>query len=521
MVLPSELVVDLSRVQFAFTAMFHFFFVPLTLGMTWILVMMEAAYLKTGKQVYKDMARFWGKLFAINFAMGVVTGITMEFEFGLNWALFSRLIGDTFGAPLAIEGVTAFMTEATMFGLFFFTWDKVGKKTHFIFTILLAIGANLSIVNIIVANSWMQHPVASVFDPSTFTMHLTSFIQLYTQELAQVRVAHILFAGAMTASTFVLGISAYYLLKGRDMGFAKRSIALAAGFGLCSCIFAVYFGDANGLAVAKYEPAKMAAMEGQWVTQKAPAAWFPIAFPSQSEEKNDLLLFKVPGALSIIATHSLSGTVEGLKPIMKRNQSYIKEGALAYAALVKIRAGKGTAQDMATFDKYRNHLGYGMLLLNYTDTPSKATAAQISQAAKDSIPEVAPVFWTFRVMLACWGLLFLIFLLSMIFVARRTIQNKRWLLRASLYAIPLPWIAAETGWFLAELGRQPWLIKGILPTDFGASSLNESSIITSLVCFIAFYIILFSVELFLMFKFGRQGPSSLGNKRYHFETIEA
>ena len=521
MSLPSELVVDLSRIQFAFTALFHFFFVPLTLGMTWVLVMIEACYLKTGKQVYKDMAKFWGKLFAINFAMGVVTGITMEFEFGLNWGYFSRMIGDTFGSALAIEGITAFMLEATMFGLFFFTWDKVGKKTHWAFTILLAIGANLSIVNIIVANSWMQHPVATYLNPHTMVMHLTSFVQLYTQQLAQIRVGHIMFAGALVAGMFVLGISSYYLLKNRDKPFALRSHALAAGFGLCACLFVAYLGDANGIAVAKTEPAKMAAMEGQWTTQTAPAAWYPIAFPSQSKEKNDAVWFKIPYALSLIATHSLSGTVEGLKPIIQANKAKIRNGVKAYTALQAIRAGHATPQDITTFDKYRNQLGYGLLLLQYTTTPAQATPAQFNKAAQDTIPEVWVVYWTFRVMLACWVLLILIFLASFIFSLKRTIENKRWLLWASLVAIPLPWVAAETGWFLAEMGRQPWVLKGIIPTFYGTSSLNAGSLITSLTCFILFYVILFGVEMYLMFKYARLGPSALGEKRYHHETLSS
>lgn len=521
MILPSELVVYLSRIQFAFTATFHFIFVPLTLGMTWVLVMMEAAYLKTGKQIYKDMTRFWGKLFAINFAMGVVTGITMEFEFGLNWAYFSRMIGDTFGAPLAIEGITAFMLEATMFGLFFFTWDKVGKKTHFAFTTLLAIGANTSIVMIIVANSWMQHPVASVLDPHTMVMHLTSMARLFTQTLAQVRIGHIMFAGALTAATFVLGISSYYLLKKRDTQFALRSHAVAAAFGLCACIFVAYLGDANGLAVSRTEPIKMAAMEGQWTTQKAPAAWYPIAFPSQSQEKNYGVMFKVPAALSLIADHNMTGTVVGIKPIIQRNKTKIRDGALAYEALRAIRSGHATKQDLETYYQYRNVIGYGMLLLQYTTNPVQATEAQINKAAQDTVPEVWPVFWLFRIMLLAWALMLVIFALSLFYALRGKIQNKRWLLRCSLYAIPLPWIAVETGWYVAELGRQPWVLKGIIPMFYGTSSLNSASMITSLACFVLFYFTLIAVELFLMFKFARKGPSSLHTNRYHFEQNNA
>ncbi|MCX7125241.1 MAG: cytochrome ubiquinol oxidase subunit I, partial [Gammaproteobacteria bacterium] len=250
--------------------MFHFIFVPLTLGLTWILVAMEATYLKTGKPVYKDMTRFWGKLLAINFAIGVITGLTMEFEFGLNWAYFSRMIGGSFGPVLAIEGITAFMLEATMFGLFFFSWDKLSRRAHFIVTFFMAFGASLSIVNILAANSWMQHPIASTFDYQNMTMQLSSISALYLHYLAQIRIGHVAFAGFMVSSIFVMGISAYYLLRNQDVEFAKRSFAIGVGFAFICSIMVVFFGDQNGIEVAKDEPEKMAAIEAQWQTQKAP-----------------------------------------------------------------------------------------------------------------------------------------------------------------------------------------------------------------------------------------------------------
>ena len=517
--LPMTLTVDLSRIQFAATAGFHFLFVPLTLGLSWMLVVFEACYLKTGKQVYKDMTRFWGKLFAINFAMGVITGLTMEFEFGLNWAYFSRFIGDTFGAPLAIEGVVAFMTEATMFGLFFFTWDKVKKPVHFLITFVMAFGTNMSIVMIIVANSWMQHPVGTSLNVSTMTMHLTSFVHLFGQSLAQIRIGHIVFAGLLTGATFVLGISAYYLLKGRDVAFAKRSIAAAAGVGLCASVFVFFLGDANGVAVAKTEPMKMAAMEGQWTTQKAPAAWYPIAFPDQSKQKNDGVFLKIPGFLSLIATHSLAGQVEGIKELEQANRIKIENGLQAYNAMIRIREGKAQPNDQAIFNQYRNVIGYAWLLKRYNPSMTNITQSNISKAVKDTVPEVWLVFWTFRIMLVAWGLMFLIFLFTFIQTLRRKVQNNRWLLRAALYGIPLPWIAVEGGWFVAEIGRQPWVLHGVMPTYFGISSLHWGDVLGSLIGFVGVYGIMFIVELFLMFKFARKGPSTLGEGRYHYETI--
>jgi cytochrome bd ubiquinol oxidase subunit I len=520
----SELTVDLSRIQFAFTAMFHFLFVPLTLGLSWMLVVMEAAYLKTGKQVYRDMVKFWGKLFAINFAVGVLGGITMEFEFGLNWAYFSRFIGESFGSALAIEGISAFMIEAVLFGLFYFTWDKVSKKTHFAITFFLALGTNMSIINILVANSWMQHPVGSFLNPETMTMQLYSFVDLYTQQLAQIRVGHVAFAGFIVASTFVMGISCWYLLKKRDVGFALRSLAIAVGFGFSACVFTFFLGDANGLIVAKEEPAKMAAMEGQWETQSAPASWVAVAWTSQEHEKNSYAI-EIPWMLSLIAHHNLSGTVEGLKPIMLENRQRIQDGLVAFKALEAIRNKVGTPQDYAIFDhknaetaKYRDNIGYAFVLKEHAKDPFKATPTEVTQAVKNTIPNVPILFYGFRLMLACWSLLMLVFICQFVFVIRGSIQRKPWLLRAGLYAIPLPYIAAEAGWIIAEFGRQPWVVHGIMPTSMGVSTLDPVSLSLSLGFFILFYAAIISVEVWLMFKIARKGPSSLGTGKYHLET---
>ena len=520
----TQLFVDLSRSQFAFTAIFHFIFVPLTLGLSWILFIMEAAYIKTGKQVYKDMVKFWGKLFAINFAMGVVTGITMEFEFGLNWAYFSRFIGESFGTILAIEGLSAFMMEATLFGLFFFTWNKVSKKTHLLITFFLALGTNLSIVNILVANSWMQHPVATFLNPETMQMQLTSFVQIYMQELAQIRFGHVAFAGYFTSAMFVVGISAWYLLRKRNTGFAIRSLAVGVGFGACVSIFIAFLGDANGLAIDKYEPVKMAAVEGQWETQKAPAAWSVIAFPSNEKEMNYLDYFKVPWALSLISGHNLSATVEGLKPLMKENETRIYDGLVALKALQNIRSGKGTMHDFDVFDpknaetaKYRDNIGYAFILQEHVKDPYNATSNEVSKAAKDTIPEVWVVFWSFRVMLACWAIVFFVMIFGAVHLLRRTLLKYRWFLWLAVFAIPLPYLAAESGWILTEMGRQPWVVHGILPTSMGASSLASWNIVVSLLFFAIMYVALFIVELVIMFKVVRKGPKSLGNGNYDYK----
>ena len=251
--LPSAEVVDLSRLQFGATALYHFLFVPLTLGMTWILVIMESVYVMTGKQVYKDMTKFWGKLFGINFAMGVTTGITMEFQFGTNWAYYSHYVGDIFGAPLAIEGLMAFFLESTFVGLFFFGWDKLSKEKHLMVTFLVAFGSNLSALWILIANGWMQNPVGAEFNFETMRMEMTSFTALIFNPVAQVKFVHTVAAGYTTASMFVLGISSWYLLKKRDVGFALRSIAVASGFGLASILSVIILGDESGYTTGEVQ----------------------------------------------------------------------------------------------------------------------------------------------------------------------------------------------------------------------------------------------------------------------------
>lgn len=517
---PAESVVDVSRIQFAVTALYHFLFAPLTLGLSWLLVVMEGLYVTTKKQVFKDMTQFWGKLFAINFAMGVVTGITLEFEFGQNWAYFSRYIGDAFGPALAIEGITAFMLEATMIGVFFYAWEKIPKGAHWFATILLAIGSNLSIVNILVANSWMQHPVATYFKWQTMSMHLASLWDLYMSYVAQVRVGHVLFAGAMTGTMFVVGISAFYLIKKRDVSFAIRSMSVALGFGVVAVLSVGWFGDSNGIAVYQTEPQKMAAIEGVWSTPKAPAAWAFIAWPDQKEEKN-LFEVQIPYGLSLIATHSLSKTVEGAKQIIDKNKTRIREGVAAYHVLVKLRNGQPvTAAEKAVYEKDKHNIGYAFLLKRYNPNLSKATPQQIDRAAKDTIPDVFTCFWAFRIMVFAWLCMLATILWGCYLFIRRKLHSTPWFHYAALLCIPMPWVASEFGWVTAEIGRQPWVVHGFLPTFFGVSSIDTASVAFSLGGFILFYSALLIVELTLMFKYGRLGPSSLGKGRYHFEKTD-
>ena len=500
----SHTLVDLSRIQFAFTAMFHFIFVPLTLGLAWIILIMETKYVMTGNDIYRGMTKFWGKLLGINFAMGVVTGMTMEFEFGQNWSYFSRFIGGSFGPILAIEGITAFMLEATMLGLFFFGWDKMSKKAHWFVTLLLAIGSSLSIVNILAANSWMRHPVATGFDITNMTLELKSLSALYLSELAQISVGHVAFASFTLSSIFVIGISAFYLRKNKYKEFAKKSMAIAAGFGLVCVIATGFYGDENGLAAEKYEPEKMAAIEAQWETQKAPAAWYAIAFPDQKTQQNYLEL-KIPYALSLITSHNLTGTVEGLQPIMASYIPKIKSGYIAYKNMIKIRQGQATLEQVALYKANKDNLGFGFLYHYMNGENAKLTSQGIEATKLAAIPEVSIAFWSFRVMLAMWGIM----LMALVIVVYKLLRNKpfkQYLLWGLLLIIPAPYIAVEAGWVLCENGRQPWVVHEMMPTGIGSSSHDISTLVISLIGFASIYIILFIVELFLMFKYARLGP---------------
>ena len=395
----SETLIDLSRLQFAVTAMYHFLFVPLTLGLSFLLVIMEAIYLMTGKPIYKDMVKFWGKLFGINFALGVTTGITMEFQFGTNWAYYSHYVGDIFGAPLAIEGLMAFFLESTFIGLFFFGWERLSKLQHFSVTVLTAIGSNLSALWILIANGWMQDPVGSEFSYTTMRMELTDFWAVMFNPTAQAKFVHTVSGGYITASIFVLGISAWYLLKGRDLEFAKRSFRVAAAFGFASALSVIVLGDESGYGVTESQQSKLAAIEGMWETEPAPAGFNLLAWPNEEKQANDWEV-KMPYALGLIATRSTSKEIPGIKEIRAANQARIESGIHAVIGLERLRKNAADVEAKALFEAHKENLGYGLLLKKYAPDVARATPQQIAQAAHDTVPRVAPLFWSFRLMVA-------------------------------------------------------------------------------------------------------------------------
>ncbi|AYC04627.1 Cytochrome d ubiquinol oxidase subunit [Vibrio cholerae] len=510
-------VVELSRFQFASTALYHFIFVPLTIGLSFLLAIMESLYVMTGKTVYKDMTRFWGKLFGINFAVGVATGLTMEFQFGTNWAYYSHYVGDIFGAPLAIEALIAFFLESTLVGLFFFGWDRLSKRQHLSVTWLTALGSNFSGLWILMANGWMQNPVGAQFNYQTMRMEMVNFTEIIFNPVTQVKFVHTVAAGYTTGALFIMGISAFYLLKKRDLPFARRSFAVACAFGMASITATLLLGDESGYALGEVQQVKLAAIEAEWDTEQAPASFTLFGLPNQETMHTDAAI-KIPYLMGIIATRSLDEPVIGLKELMERSEQRIRNGILAYGLLEALRNGEDSPQKVAQFETLKGDLGYGLLLKKYTDNVTDATESEIKQAVQDTIPRVAPLFWSFRIMVACGMAMFAVIGFCFIQICRRKIGTQPWLLKATVCAIPLPWIASEAGWFVAEFGRQPWAIGEVLPVNMAVSHLSTSDLWISLGVVYLLYSVFLVIEMYLMVKFARRGPSALHTGRYHFET---
>lgn len=499
--------VELSRLQFALTAMYHFLFVPLTLGLSILVAIMETVYVMTNKPIWRQMTKFWAMLFGINFALGVATGLTMEFQFGMNWSYYSHYVGDIFGAPLAIEGLMAFFLEATFVGLMFFGWDKLTKIQHVVVTWLVAIGSNFSALWILIANGWMQNPVGAVFNPDTMRMEMTSFFDVVFNEVAQAKFVHTVSAGYITASVFVLGVSALYLIQNKHKDLARRSIAVASAFGLASALSVVVLGDESGYSASHTQKMKLASIEAMWETEEAPAPFTLVGFPDK-EARETHYAVRVPWVMGIIGTRSLNEEIPGIEDLVKISEQKIRDGIIAYDALMTIRAEReDTPQQVRdTFDAHAENLGYAFLLKRYVDDPTKATEEQIKMAADDTIPGVAWLFWAFRFMV---GLGFSFIAVMLYFFWRssfRQMEFPRWSLYFAVAIIPTPWIAAELGWFVSEFGRQPWTVDGILPTALSASHLTVADLLITLAGFVTFYTVLFIVEMGLMVKYIRKGP---------------
>lgn len=498
------LLVDLSRLQFALTALYHFLFVPLTLGLSIMIAMMETVYVMTGRTIWRDMTKFWGVLFGINFALGVATGITMEFQFGMNWAYYSHYVGDVFGAPLAIEGLMAFFLEATFIGLFFFGWDRLSARGHLFVTWMMAIATNFSALWILIANGWMQNPVGAAFNVDTMRMEVTDFVTVLFNPVAQAKFVHTVSAGYVCGATFVLGVSAWYLLRGRHIELAKRSFVIASAFGMASALSVIVLGDESGYALTDNQKMKLAAIEAMWETEPAPASFTLIGIPSQKDHKTYFGIH-IPWVMGIIGTRSFDTPIAGIDQLVERAEVRIRDGLVAYDALEKIKADRNDAVARTAFAASQKDMGYALLLKQFVADPRQATDEQIAAAAKSTIPYVPALFFSFRIMVGCAFFLLGVFAVSLFYTIREE-AAPGWVFRLAVFALPLPWLAAQVGWIVAEFGRQPWVIEGVLPTFLATSELGVYNLAISIAGFVALYSFLAFIEVRLMLAAIRKGP---------------
>jgi cytochrome d ubiquinol oxidase subunit I len=435
----------------------------------------------------------------------------MEFQFGTNWAYYSHYVGDVFGAPLAIEGMMAFFLEATFVGLFFFAWDRLSKVQHLVATWLLAIGTNLSALWILIANGWMQYPVGARFNVDTMRMEVTDFMQVLFNPVAQAKFVHTVSAGYVTGSVFVLAISAYYVLRGRHIEFARRSLAVAASFGLASALSVVVLGDESGYTAGQNQKMKIAAIEAMWETEPAPASFTVFGLPDLANHRTALEV-KVPWMLGLIATRSTDTPVPGISELVREAKERIADGLIAYRILPQLRARPGDTPLAEVFEAHARNLGYALLLKNIRPDIENATAADIARAAASTVPNVPVLFWSFRLMVGL-GLWFIaLFAVCFWLSARLRLHKNKLIMRAALYTLPLPWIAAELGWIVAEYGRQPWVIVGVMPTALGVSSIPAGNVAFSLAGFALFYTALLCADFYLLAKTVRLGPGNAGEE---------
>ncbi|BCD67282.1 cytochrome ubiquinol oxidase subunit I [Nitratiruptor sp. YY09-18] len=492
--------VDWSRAQFALTAIYHFLFVPLTLGLSFIVAIMETIYVTTGDEKWKEVTLFWMKLFGINFAIGLATGIIMEFEFGTNWANYSWFVGDIFGAPLAIEGIMAFFLESTFFAVMFFGWNRVSKKFHLLATWLVAIGSNLSALWILVANGWMQHPVGMQFNPETARSEMVNFWDVIFNPNAFNKFLHTISAGYITAAIFVVAISAWFLLKNEKMrDFARRSILVAASFGLITSSYNILTGDNSAFTVVHNQPVKLAAMEGLYNgKQGADIVAFGILNPRKrvgDKEEDFIFAISIPKALSILGYHKLDAYIPGLNDLVFGNEnrgiesaaSKIAKGKKALAALKAYKEAKKSGNEqkakaaLAEFRQYEKYMGYGFL-----DKP------------EEIVPNVPIVFYSFHLMVGL-GIWFFILMAVMLYktMTGSLAQSRAWL-KLAFYSLPLGFLANELGWIVAEVGRQPWAVQDLLPVKMATTHISTISVMITFWMFAFIFTLLLIAEVRIM-----------------------
>ncbi len=500
--------VNWARAQFALTAMYHWLFVPLTLGITWIIAFYHSIYVKTGNEEWKRLTKFWMKLFGINFAIGVATGIIMEFEFGTNWSNYSWMVGDIFGAPLAIEGIFAFFIEATFFAVMFFGWNRVSKGFHLFSTWMVAVGSNLSAVWILVANAWMQHPVGQAFNPDTARFEMQNFAEVAFSPYAINKFTHATSSSMLMASLFIISISSWYLLRGRHIMMAKRSIVVAAVFGLVASIFTIFNGDESAYEIAQVQPMKLAAFEGLYEGQTN-AGLVALGFINADKKVYDTQEpfigpnLHIPGILSLMANRSFGSFVPGMKDLVYGNAEHnvmgaaqkMERGKKAVASLDAYKQAKkagdkeATATHLAAFNDNKAFLGYG-----YLNKPEEA------------VPPVALSFNAFHIMVILGSLFPVIFLAYLYFSNKGTLVEKKWLLGFGTITYLLGMIASQAGWVVAEVGRQPWAIQDLLPVSIARTNLSSGTVQTTFFMFLIIFTLLLIAEISIMIKQVNIGP---------------
>jgi len=493
-------VVDWSRAQFALTAMYHWIFVPLTLGTSFIVAIMMTIYVKTGKEIWQKITKFWMTLFGINFAIGVATGIILEFEFGTNWSNYSWFVGDIFGAPLAIEGIMAFFMESTFIAILFFGWGRVSKKFHLLSAWLVAIGSNLSALWILVANAWMQNPVGTVFNPDTARNEMTNFWDVLFSPTAVNKFLHTISSAYVLSAIFVIGISAWFLLKNRRIVFAKKSMLIGAVFGLISALYMFATGDESARRVFNDQPMKFAAMEGLYNGEvNAPLVVIGLMkqVPTPENPKMNEFAFKIeiPNMLSYMAALDPNAFVPGIHDLVHGSKengivSYyerIRMGKLAIKALSDYKLAKEIASEheaqkhLSVFTENYKYFGYG-----YYNDPHHL------------IPNVPLIFYSFHTMVGLGTHFLILFIVVLFFLFKRDIVKARWLNYVSLFTIPLAYIASQAGWMVAEFGRQPWVVQDLMPTLSAVSNIESKSVIVTFIMFAIVFTVLLIAEIKIM-----------------------
>lgn len=507
--------VNWSRAQFALTAMYHWIFVPLTLGLAYIMAFMETMYYKTGDEHWKRTTKFWQTLFGVNFAIGVATGLILEFEFGTNWSNYSWFVGDIFGAPLAIEGIMAFFMESTFIAVMFFGWNKVSKKFHLISTWLVALGANLSALWILVANAWMQYPAGMHFNPDTARNEMINFWEVLFSPVAINKFLHTITSGYVLAAIFVIGVSAWFLLKKREVKMAKHSIVIAATFGLLSSLFLAFTGDGSAYQVAQKQPMKLAAMEGLYKGQEG-AGLVAIGALTPGKEYNDnkepfIFKIEIPKMLSLLGYRNADAFVPGINDIVEGGYAYTDangEPQIALSAEQKMARGKIAIQALADYTAASDEGNSEMM--EYHKAILEENFAYFGYGylndPKSIIPNVPLTFYSFRVMVGL-GFLFIGFFALILFLAlNNRVRRYNWLLWVSVFMVPLAYIASQAGWIVAEVGRQPWVIQDILPTVAAVSRIDAGAVQVTFILFAVIFTALLIAEVSIMIKQIKIGP---------------